>query len=364
MKRLALLLILAACSTDAPTEAPLYDLQPGPSEYDPDLLVAALVAQAGADSASACAVQLSFLGGTCSATPPPPPPPPGARVPISSLVGGSYMGFEGGLYDGTNVMPAAHASAAPVLSGPVVMLSLGMSNARQFWCSGSGQVSSNGPCDAVSFMASNSAVPSVDFCNYAANFHTAPFWTGIAPRGNYGWGTSPPTGDRLGQCGLTNADPDVVWVQLANNMQQLPGPALPDPNADAYRMVEQFGDMLRKMSVEMPNVRQVFFSPRRHAECASPSSVNPEPYAYETGWAIKWLIGAQITQRASNQVDPRAGDLLGAVPWIDWGPYLWDDSEPCSTFSDGIHPNNVGRTIVSAALDDFFNASAQTGWYR
>ncbi|MFN2421966.1 MAG: hypothetical protein ABR527_11450 [Gemmatimonadota bacterium] len=53
-----------------------------------------------------------------------------------------------------------------------------------------------------------------------------------------------------------------------------------------------------------------------------------EPWAYESGFALKWVIEAQIEQMRTGAVDPIAGDLSPAVaPIIIQGPYLWADGE-------------------------------------
>src|SRR5687768_10947086 len=73
-------------------------------------------------------------------------------VPLSDLGPGTYLGFQGGLYpNGSNNMPAAHRSAGinkalrvrpvdtngiPNPNGRYVLLSIGMSNTTQEFCSG------------------------------------------------------------------------------------------------------------------------------------------------------------------------------------------------------------------------------------
>src|SRR6185503_12380979 len=114
-----------------------------------------------------------------------------------------------------------------------------------------------------------------------------------------------------------------AWVKVAN-----PGPtsSLPSANADAYVLETQMGDIVRALKVRYPNLQQVFLSSRIFAGYAT-TALNPEPYAYESGFAVKLLVQAQIDQMANGgvPVDPRAGNLdYGTVaPWIAWGPYLW-----------------------------------------
>jgi lysophospholipase L1-like esterase len=81
--------------------------------------------------------------------------------------------------------------------------------------------------------------------------------------------------------------------------------------------------------------------------------LNPEPHAFETAFAVKWLIAEQI-----------AGQSEAPTPWLAWGPYLWadgtkgrkdgiaytrDDLGP-----DGTHPSPSGREKVARQLLQFF----------
>ncbi|HMB70099.1 MAG TPA: FlgD immunoglobulin-like domain containing protein, partial [bacterium] len=90
----------------------------------------------------------------------------------------------------------------------------------------------------------------------------------------------------------------------------------------------------------------------------SPDSVNPEPFAYESGFASKWLIERQIAGDPALNWDPRAGSVR--VPWLMWGPYLWGDGAlprldgitwECGDFDpDGVHPSFIGAAKVAARI--------------
>jgi hypothetical protein len=173
--------------------------------------------------------------------------------------------------------------------------------------------------------------------------------------------------------GLSEQQVQAAWVKVAN-----PGPtlSLPNANADAYRLVQQIGDISRALKVRYPNLQQVFLSSRIYAGYAT-STLNPEPYAYESGLAVKWVIDAQIKQMNGGGVDPRAGNLDysgGVAPWLVWGPYLWADGlnprsdglvwQQSDFAADGTHPATSGRQKVGAMLLDFMlNSPFSQPWF-
>ncbi|HEY0996893.1 MAG TPA: hypothetical protein VGD77_12940, partial [Gemmatimonadaceae bacterium] len=305
------------------------------------------------------------------------------RVPLTQLGAGCYKGFAGGLYpDGSNEIPPAHLAAglaaarairplgpdgAPSATGKYVLLSIGMSNTTQEFCSAGGLP---GSCEATSFFAQAAADPAVN--------HTQL----VVVNGAYGgraassW-TSPtmPDYDRvrdswLTPLGLSERQVQVVWIKQAN-----PGPrvALPATNADAYLLEASIAQALRAVRVRYPNVRQVFLSSRIYGGYAT-SSLNPEPYAYEGGFAMKWVVQAQIDQAAGAAPSVIAGDLrydAGVAPWVAWGPYLWADGATPradgltwerSDFnpSDYTHPASGARQKVGKLLLEFFKSSPAT----
>ena len=60
---------------------------------------------------------------------------------------------------------------------------------------------------------------------------------------------------------------------------------------------------------------------------AAPGKVpgNSEPYSYETGFAVKWLIEEQIKNEPALNYDSDKGEVK--APWLSWGPYLWARGE-------------------------------------
>ena len=300
-----------------------------------------------------------------------------SAVPLTDTGASTYFGFAGGLYPGGNLVPVTHGAAGaaraaavtpldtngnPSAGGKIVMVSIGMSNTTQEFCNPANPA----PCNSWSFVGQAAADPGVNhstlaLVNGAAGGKSASYWVSPAL----------PDYDRvrdtdLAPAGLTEKQVQIGWVKVAN-----PGPtvSLPSASSDAYTLETQMGQIVRAMKTRYPNLKLVYFSSRIYAGNAT-TTLNPEPYAYEYGFAVKWIVQAQIDQMANGGtiVDSRAGDLnynTGA-PWIAWGPYLWaNGTAPRSDGltwqladfqSDGTHPSQSGQTKVAGLLLSFFKA--------
>lgn len=304
-------------------------------------------------------------------------------VPLTDLGTGLYLGqFQGGLYPGgLNVPPPAMANAAanaaasitprnalgqPSQTGKYVLLSIGMSNTTQEFCGGPVNA-----CASYSFAGQAAASLLVNHTTLAivdgaSGGQTADTWDSPTDA-NF----DRVRDTRLAAFGLSEAQVQAAWIKVA---QARPTNSLPDPNADAIVLEREIGEVVRAMRVRYPNLRMVFLSSRIYAGYAS-SELNPEPYAYESGFACKWVIQAQFTQRSTGVVDPIAGDLGGNTPVILWGPYLWADGltprsdgltwECTDLVDDGTHPSPSGRQKVGTQLLNFMLGTCYTAeWFR
>lgn len=309
-----------------------------------------------------------------------------AKIPLNDLGKGCYLSFEGGLYPGgSNVPPAGHLAAGlsaarqvqpldaagrPSPTGRYVLLSIGMSNTTQEFCSGAG---TPGSCEPWSFMGQAAADPAVNhttlaIVNGAAGGRSASYWESAAS----------PEFDRIRSAwlqplGLSELQVQIVWVKVANPQPRV---SLPDSGADAYTLVRQMGNIARALKARYPNLRQVYFSSRIYAGYAT-TGLNPEPYAYESGFAVKWLVAAQIRQMGGAPADSLAGSLRyddGTAPWIAWGAYLWAAGPrprsdgltylPGDFASDGTHPAQGARQKVGSLLLAFFKtAETSRCWF-
>ena len=331
---------------------------------------------------------LVVLPASCARSPASSEPPTASnqRVALTDLGSGNYLGFTGGLYPGgSNTAPAAHVAEGvararrikpldgngnPAASGKYVLLSIGMSNTTQEFCSGN----SNLPCDTWSFMGKAAADPAVNkttlaIVNGAMGGQTAATWDAPADA-NYDVVRT----NKLEARGLSEKQVQIVWVKVA---QASPRDSLPRANSDAHQLVREQGAILRALKLRYPNVQQVFMSSRIYGGYAT-TQLNPEPYAYQGGFAVKWTIEAQITEMTSGAIDARAGTLNYAIsaPWVAWGPYLWADGMQARAdglkwelndfvTSDRTHPSEQGRGKVADLLLDFFKTSQFTRcWFR
>jgi hypothetical protein len=99
--------------------------------------------------------------------------------------------------------------------------------------------------------------------------------------------------------------------------------------------------------------------------------LSPEPIAFETGFAVKWLLAQQIVDGELNY-DANNGPVV--APWLAWGPYLCIDGE--NPRSDGrvwtqvdlapdcTHPSESGELKVAGMLLEFFRSVSTTfSWF-
>jgi hypothetical protein len=331
-------------------------------------------------------VGLSFVGALigCASPPPPPPPKPAGpptdtvRVPLTDLLTKTYYGHAGGLYPGgINLPPTDHDSAARARRktiqpldvngdespfGKYVLLSIGMANTTQEWCS----QNSGPPCTSWSFMGKAAVDPGVNhnslvIVNGAAEGQDAPAWT--SP-------TSPAYErikvGRLAPLGLSENQVQAVWVKLEDQKPEL---SLPADSADAYLLLTNLAQVMRSLRVRYPYLRIVFLSSRSYGGYGT-TDFNPEPFAYESGFSVKWLIESQIDEMHGKPPNPRVGTLdytRKAAPIIVWGPYLWANGPAprsdgvmwnrADFEEDGTHPSQMGESKVAGMLLDFFKNS-------
>jgi hypothetical protein len=129
--------------------------------------------------------------------------------------------------------------------------------------------------------------------------------------------------------------------------------------------------IVQQLKTRYPNLKLVYLSSRTRSYTYE-RGLSPEPVAFETGFAVKWLIEQQINDDSALNFDPAKGDVL--APYLSWGPYLWIDGE--NVRSDGrvwlaedmaedcTHPSASGNQKVAEMLYEFFMTDSTSAWFR
>src|SRR5438876_973933 len=144
---------------------------------------------------------------------------------------------------------------------------------------------------------------------------------------------------------------------------------------DAFGNYDPANGKIVMISVGMsnyPNSKIAYYSSRTRAYTNVPGTLNPEPFAYESAFSVRWMIENQINGTGNLNYDPGRGPAV--APWLAWGPYLWTDgTNPrsdgfvwlCSDLqNDFTHPSSSGVAKVDQELIAFFKTHATTApWF-
>jgi hypothetical protein len=277
-------------------------------------------------------------------------------TPLTHLGSGHYLGFAGGLYpNGKNSRPSAYEDAGvalaatvqpldrdgkPSTSGKIVMISIGMSNASRAFS----QFIRLAEADARKN-------PSLLMIDAARNGAAA---TEIAvPFGDYWIHVD----RRLQRCEISTAQVQVVWLKTALARESR---GFPENAQLLQRTLRSIVGILR---TKFPQLKLVYVSSRTYGGY-SESDLSPEPSAYESAFAVKWLTEEHINNPSFDRL----------IPWVSWGPYLWADGltprgdglvwERSDFEPDGVHTSAQGALKVATKLFEFFESdpSAQS-WF-
>jgi hypothetical protein len=177
-------------------------------------------------------------------------------------------------------------------------------------------------------------------------------------RGAQFWNT---VDQRLAAARVTREQVQAAWVKEANA-----GPTQAFPQ-HAKVLQAELAQIARVLDERFPNLKLVYISSRTYGGYAR-TPLNPEPYAYESGFAVKWLIEQQTSGEESLNFDPAKGDVK--APWLSWGPYLWANGtranpdglsyEEGDFANDGTHPSQSGRRKVGEQMLKFFKTDSTT----
>ncbi len=277
-------------------------------------------------------------------------------TPLTDLGSAQYLDFPGGLYPaGENSPPSAYKEAGVVLgatvqpldkdgkpsaSGKIAMISIGMSNtSRQF-------------SEFIRLAEADARKnPNLVMIDAALNGAAA---TDIAvPFGEY-WTH---VDRQLQRRQISAAQVQVTWLKTA--LARDPR-GFPDNARLLQRALRSIVEILR---TKFPQLKLVYVSSRTYGGY-SESDLSPEPIAYESAFAVKWLIEEHINNPSPDK----------SIPWVSWGPYLWangltprsdgliwerSDFEP-----DGVHTSAQGALKVARMLLEFFQKdTAANLWF-
>jgi hypothetical protein len=276
-----------------------------------------------------------------------------------------YQGQDGGLYGaGRNSPPEPHRQAAlaaaariqpldaegkPAADGRVVLVSISMSNATQ---------------EFSTFKRIADADPAksgrLTIVDCAQGGQAMAEW--VDPEA----GPWREAKRRIAAANVTPQQVQVAWIKLANK-----GPR-GDLNEHGKKLQQDTVAVIRNAKSTFPQLQIAYLGSRIYAGYAA-GPLNPEPYAYESAFVVRWLIQDQIKGESSLNADSGKGPVV--APVLLWGPYFWGDGVVTRQADklvwtredlgpDGTHPSNSGREKVARMLLDFFKTDESAApWF-
>jgi hypothetical protein len=260
--------------------------------------------------------------------------------------------------DAAKAIVPRDASGKPAADGKVVLASVGMSNTTQEF-------------SRFKMLAARDASvsPSLVIVDGAQGGVTAAIWANSQRAVQAGrpdpWAVFD---QRLKQAGVTPAQVQAIWLKQANGN--------PDPSSEFPKYAEQLKDQLaaivRTLKTRCPNLQIVYLSSRIYGGYAT-TPLNPEPFAYESAFSVRWLIRDQVDGKTGLNHDAARGKV--DVPVLLWGPYLWADGvkgrksdrlvwNRADLADDGTHPSPSGRQKVAELLLNFLKEdSTAKSWF-
>jgi len=293
-------------------------------------------------------------------------------IPLTDLGTKEYKGFKGGLYpDGKNERPASHEAAGrklaktiepldpdgnPSPQGKIVLLGIGFSNTLQSF-QGFMQVAAGDQGINPRVVLVNGAVGGVPASvaqHEDGEINGRKYW--------------PIVNERLKTAGVTPNQVQVVWIKETNPAPHVGG--FPKYTQDLQGQITRIVQLLPK---RFPKIKLVYLSSRTYGGWArrpgGGAPGNSEPYSYETGFAVKWLIEQQLQGKPELNFDPTRGPAK--APWLSWGPYLWanGDTKRSDGFhfemtdfrdNDRMHHSEAGMKKIGQQLLQFFKTDPTT----
>jgi len=285
-------------------------------------------------------------------------------IPLTVLAQGeTYKGEDGGLYgNGHNAPPPELEATArralaqvaprdidgrPDKAGLIVMVSIGMSNTTQEF--------ERFKQLADADHAKSDAVIIIDCAQGGCD---AGVWDPANPDSFDVWRELE---RRLKMTGVTEQQVQVLWLKQARAQPAIYG----EFPKHADELKGHLVAILQEARRRLPNLQLAYLSSRTYAGYAK-TALSPEPYAYESAFAVRRVILDQMHGDKKLNIDPSAGPIR--APVVLWGPYLWTDGArprpddglvwlPGDVERDGMHPSVSGRDKVARLLLDFFKTN-------
>lgn len=286
------------------------------------------------------------------------------NIALPDLGTGAYKGEQGGLYPGgSNTIPPAHLTAGvklakqirpldldgnPSPDGKIVLLAIGFSNPNMEF-----------PAFQKLAAAEPGLNPKLLLVNGCVGGRSSEVIAN--PDSNY-WNEAKKLIERAGS---SPKQVQVIWFKLV-----VPNPSQPFP-VEAKLLATHYEAALQNLHRYFPNAKLAFASNRTYGGWTEANG-SPEPWAYESGFAVKWALADQLAGKPELNYDPAKGEVRAV--WAEWGPYLWTDGvkgrKDGMTYPrtdvgvDGLHPSAAGQQKIGKMLLEFFKTDpAARPWF-
>jgi hypothetical protein len=263
--------------------------------------------------------------------------------------GAEYMGQQTGLYPGAqNTIPARHqqdglrlaATLQPLdangnpdaRNGRIVAVIKGHSNCNQYFA------------ELQAFLGTKTAElnPQALILNAAVGGQQIPQLRELQGKV---WDKAT---ELLSQPGLSAKQVQVLFFHPtyhgAKNKDQMPPEVFPE---EMQRMRQDLGRILEHCAKIYPNLKIAYVTCDgfRHY-------TGFEPHVWREAFGVKWMIQDQIERKPGTEFAGAARK----IPWLQWGPYIWDNNWDESYFTDGVHPAANARAIFVEKYWNFLRA--------
>lgn len=256
-----------------------------------------------------------------------------------------YLGkFETGLYPGgKNEVPAAHRAAGLKIAaqirpldadgrpedaeGKIIGLVFGHSNCKMYFTAFGNYLKGR----------ASELHPRFELLNAAIGGNQLPEISRL--QGSV-WGLA---GNLLSKPGYSPKQVQVLFLHTTYHGANNKGRLEPRPFPEAMEQMTRDLDKVLAHAVTLfPNLRTAYLTADgfRHF-------TGFEPHVWREAFAFKWLIEGQIKGADGTGFEGERRRL----PWLCWGPYIWDNSWGREYFTDGVHPAKRSLEIFVEKYD-------------